>query len=69
MKLAVDGLVTSDFHMGRDPKTAGRKYCEWEEHLFGSYERMERWWNSGPKIFPRGNGFADQAARVTGVTP
>jgi hypothetical protein len=31
--------------MGRDPKTAGKKYCEWEDHLFKSYEQMEKWWN------------------------
>ena len=45
MKLAVDHLAASDFHMGRDVKTAGKRYCEWEGHLFGSYEQMERWWN------------------------
>ena len=67
MKLAIDALVASDFHMGRDSKTAGKKYCEWEEHLFGSYERMERWWNSEPKIVSRGNGFNGQTARLAGV--
>jgi hypothetical protein len=45
MKLAVDGLASSDFHMGRESKTNGRKYCEWEKHLFKSYEQMESWWN------------------------
>lgn len=44
MKLAVDGLAKSDFHLGRDPKTNGKRFCEWESHLFGSFERMERWW-------------------------
>jgi hypothetical protein len=45
MKVCVDALAESDFHMGRDPKTNGRRYCEWEDHLFKSYERMEKWWN------------------------
>jgi len=45
MKIAVDNLAASDWHMGRDPKTNGKRYCEWEDHLFSSYERMEKWWN------------------------
>jgi hypothetical protein len=45
MKIAVDSLASSDWHMGRDPKTNGKKYCEWDKHLFASYERMERRWN------------------------
>jgi hypothetical protein len=45
MKVAVNALVASDWNMGRDPKTSGKKYCEWESHLFGSYEQMEKWWN------------------------
>jgi hypothetical protein len=45
MKIAVDALADSDWHMGRDLKTNGKKYCEWEDHLFKSYEQMEKWWN------------------------
>jgi hypothetical protein len=57
MKLAIDGLVASDWHMGRDPKTGGKKYCEWGQHLFGSYEQMERWWNvPSQAIKPNGHG-------------
>src|SRR5262249_55399307 len=52
MKLAVDGLCASDFHTGHDPKTNGRRYIEWEKHLFGSYEQMERWWNNAPSESP-----------------
>ncbi|MCU1286372.1 MAG: hypothetical protein JWO13_2722 [Acidobacteriales bacterium] len=48
MKRAIDGIASSDWHMGRDPKTNGKRYCEWEGHLFGSYEAMERWWNTAP---------------------
>ncbi len=45
MKLAIDRLVASDFHMGRDTKTNGKRYCDWENHVFRSYEQMEGWWN------------------------
>jgi hypothetical protein len=45
MTLAVDHLAASPWHMGRDPKTNGKRYCEWEDHLFKSYEQMEKWWN------------------------
>jgi hypothetical protein len=45
MKLAIERLVASDWHMGRDPKSNGKKYCDWESHLFKSYEQMEKWWN------------------------
>jgi hypothetical protein len=47
MKLALDAMVRSDWHMGRDPKTQGKKYCEWDAHLFPSYEKMEGWWSRG----------------------
>lgn len=58
MRLAIDGLAASDFHMGRDSKTNGKKYCEWEEHLFKSYEQMERWWNQEctQTVRPNGHG-------------
>lgn len=46
MKKAVDGLASSDWHMGRDSKNLGKRFCEWEKHLFDSYEQMERWWNT-----------------------
>ncbi len=58
MQLAVDGLVASDFHMGRDPKTNGKRYCDWEKHVFKSYEQMEGWWNRVPvkAVKPNGHG-------------
>lgn len=56
MRIAVDGLVASDFHMGSDPKSAGKKYCDWENHLFKSYEQMEGWWNKVPQLPVRSNG-------------
>jgi hypothetical protein len=31
--------------MNRDPKARGKDFHKWEKHLFGSYERMEDWWN------------------------
>jgi hypothetical protein len=58
MKLAVDGLVASDFHMGRESTTSGKKYCEWEKHLFKSYEQMESWWNKLPSAPVKPNGQA-----------
>jgi hypothetical protein len=45
MKVCVDALVASDWHMGRDPKGNGKRFCGWEKHLFKSYEQMEGWWN------------------------
>jgi len=48
MKLAVDGLAASDWHMGRDPKTNGKPFYDWEKHVFKSYEQMEGWWNAVP---------------------
>jgi hypothetical protein len=46
IKLAIDGIALSDWHMGRDPKTNGQGYCDWELNIFKSYETMERLWNS-----------------------
>lgn len=58
MQLAINGLATSDFHMGRDPKNA-KRYCEWEKHIFSSYEQMEGWWrNQGPASPIKANGHA-----------
>jgi hypothetical protein len=46
MELAIDGIVKNDWAMGRDPKTNGQCYCDWERHIFKSEEMMERLWNS-----------------------
>ena len=43
LKMAIDGICKSDWHMGRDPKTGGKRYVEWESHLFGSVENLEKW--------------------------
>jgi hypothetical protein len=43
MLLAVDRITESDWHMGRDPKTKGTRYCEWEKHLFVSTEKLQEW--------------------------
>ena len=45
MKLAIDNIVASDWAMGRDPKTKGVRYCDWERHIFKTEESMERLWN------------------------
>jgi len=44
--VAIDNLARSDWHMGRDPASRGKVYCDWIDHLFKSYERMEKWWNT-----------------------
>jgi hypothetical protein len=43
MMTAVDAIAASDWHMGRDAKTQGKRYRDWDDHLFGSYKHMERW--------------------------
>lgn len=43
MMLAVDALEATDWNMGRDPKTCGRKFDSWEKHLFRSQEQFESW--------------------------
>ncbi len=43
MKAAIDEVALSDWHMGRNPRTEGKSYCEWEDHLFRSTEQFEKW--------------------------
>ena len=43
-KLMIDRMASSDFYMGRDPKTHGKSYNDWE-YLFRSTEQMEKWLN------------------------
>lgn len=43
MKAVVDEVALSDWHMGRDPKTCGKTYCEWEDNLFRSTEQLQKW--------------------------
>lgn len=64
MCLAVDGLVASDWNMGRDPKTSGKRFCDWEKHLFDSFERMEGWWNRVPAVPVKSNGHAAHEVRM-----
>jgi hypothetical protein len=42
MKEAIDNLAASDFHMGRDPKTDGKRYVDFIDHLFASWTVMEK---------------------------
>jgi len=46
MKVTIDAIAKSDFHMGRDAKTNGKKYNDWENHIFKSLEQMEKWWQA-----------------------
>ena len=43
MKVAIDTLAASDFHMGRDNKNLGKCYNSWEDNLFRSSEQFENW--------------------------
>lgn len=43
MKLSVDGMLRSDWHVG---KTDGQKKLDWCKNLFPNFERMEEWWNN-----------------------
>ena len=45
MLQAIDNLAASDFHMGRDPKTRGASYNEWE-NVFGTFEKFKKWLGS-----------------------
>jgi hypothetical protein len=42
MKIAIDTLAQSDYHMGDNPKTNGRAYNDWEI-LYRSADKLE-WW-------------------------
>ena len=40
MRLALDGLVFSDWHMGRNPNSNGRSYKGWEDQLMVSASKF-----------------------------
>lgn len=42
MKLVIDTLVESDFHMGRGEYKGKSKYNEWK-HIFNSTDKLEQW--------------------------
>ena len=41
---AVAGLVANDWLMGRDPKTDGKRWTDFNENVFRSDEQMEKRW-------------------------
>jgi uncharacterized protein YdaU (DUF1376 family) len=43
VKAVIDQVAASDFHMGLDPKTGGKSYCDWEDHIFRSPEQFQKW--------------------------
>ena len=59
MKAVVDEIAMSDFHMGRNPKTEGKSYCEWENHLFRSTEQFESWLQKAQEAEKQGTGTRD----------
>jgi hypothetical protein len=56
MKAVIDEVALSDWHMGRNPKTEGKAYCEWEDHIFRSTEQFEHWLQRAQE--PSGKGVA-----------
>lgn len=40
---AIDALSESDWHMGRDKNTAGKKWNDWIDNLCKSAEQFEKW--------------------------
>lgn len=44
MKIAIDALAASEFHMARGKHKDGPQFNDWQNHLFKNYEQMERWW-------------------------
>jgi hypothetical protein len=54
MKLAIDRLAASAFHQGDNDR--GRRYVDWERHLFSDASRFERWITEEPAITPKPKG-------------
>lgn len=50
MRLAIDRIAESDWHMGRNPKSGGRRFCDWEDQLFGSEETLQKWLDNNQLI-------------------
>jgi hypothetical protein len=50
MRAAIDAVAQSDFHMGRDAKTGGKSYCNWEDHIFRTREQFESWINRAQEV-------------------
>ena len=48
MKVAIDNLTTSAWHMGGNPSQ--RKYDSWEKNLFKSEEQLEEWLNQVSEV-------------------
>jgi hypothetical protein len=44
MKVAVDTMADSAWHMGTDQKSNGT-YNDWDKHLFKDVDKLEWWWN------------------------
>ena len=40
---AIDAVATSDFHMGRHPKTKGNPPNLLEKHIFANQDQLEKW--------------------------
>jgi hypothetical protein len=45
MKLAIDRIAESEFHMGKNERN--KRYVDWEKNLFASAQQLERWLDEG----------------------
>lgn len=53
MLRAVEGLTSNDWCMGRDQRTNGKKYCEWDANLMKSEDEFEKRLNAVPAKRPQ----------------
>lgn len=40
---AVDAMLADDWNTGRDPRSNGKKYIEWDKNLFNDAGQLDRW--------------------------
>jgi hypothetical protein len=56
LQAAVRELALSDWHMGRNSQTDGKRYVEWEDHLFSNAEQFQKWLGNAEEGYRRGKG-------------
>lgn len=70
MKAGVDGLAKDDWCCGRDPKTNGKRYIEWEANLMKEAGQFEKRIEDGTLPILTGDGqrrrFTDPSALYSG---
>lgn len=48
MRVAIDNLTASAWHMGENPSK--KKYDSWEKNLFKSTEQLEEWLSQDSEV-------------------